>query len=79
MLSIVTIYNRPKDYPDSFVARRFTIGPNTSFPTRDYVISPDIQSLREWAQAQCLKFNAAHGVNMGRQLTDEPHIVESWI
>jgi hypothetical protein len=79
MLSVITIFNRPLDFPDSYVARRFTIGEGVSFPTSDYQISPSIEPLRQWADKQCVRFNGCGGVNMGRQSNDEPHVVESWV
>ena len=79
MLTTVTIFERPKDFPDSFVARRFTSGPGAVFATSDYQISPTIEPLRRWAAKQCERYNQSIPVNMGRQLADEPHIIETWI
>ena len=80
MLHIVTIYEKPTDFPDSFVARRFTVGKNgVVFSTSDYQISPTIEPLREWAKKQISKRAGWDGCNMGRCINDEPHIVESWL
>lgn len=75
MLSIITIYERPKDYPDSYVARRFY----GTFPTSDYHISPEIGPLREWAKKMVLKWNQSEAYNLGRSPGDQPQIVESWV
>lgn len=79
MITTVTIFKQPKDFPDSFVARRFTSGKSTVFATSDYQISPTIEPLRKWAAKQCEKYNQSMPVNMGRELMDDPHIVETWI
>lgn len=75
MISIVTIYEHPDDFPDSFVARRFY----GEFATNDFKIAPSIDPLRAWAKAQVEQRNRSQGVNLGRDPKDDPKIVESWI
>ena len=79
MLSVITIYHKPLDFPDSYVARRFHVGSKSQFPTNDYRISPTIEPLQEWASEQCRKHNQSEGLNMGREKEDAPTVVESWV
>lgn len=79
MISVVTIYEKPADYPDSFVARRHTVGAAGTFATNDYQIAPTIEPLRAWAKEQCLKYNQSAGTNMGRSESDRPEVIENWL
>jgi hypothetical protein len=70
-LCIWTIYDRPKDHPHGFIARRFEVGRGTSTPTA-HTLAGDLDDIREiLAQAGL--------TNIRRQAGDEPQIVESWI
>jgi hypothetical protein len=70
-LTIWTIYDRPKDHPHGFIARRFEVGRGTSTAT-DHTLAGDLDDIREiLAQAGL--------TNIRRQDGDEPQIVESWI
>ena len=73
-LAIWTVYERPKDYPDKFVARRFDIGSEGAKPTASIIVTPDLQTLRE-----ILLLELHLSVCLTRNAADEPHIVESWL
>jgi hypothetical protein len=66
-----TIYDRPKDHPHGFIARRFEVGRGTSTATA-HTLAGDLDDIREiLAQAGL--------TNICRQADDEPQVVESWI
>ena len=70
-LSIWTIYDHPRDYPDGFSARRFESGPGGVVATSD-TLTGTLEDLREmlW-KAGLLKLTREEG--------DAPQIVESWV
>jgi hypothetical protein len=71
-LPIWTVYDRPTDYPDGFIARRFEVnalGPPT--PTADRLIG-GLDEIR-------LAFYRAGLTRLPRRSGDEAKIVESWI
>jgi hypothetical protein len=67
-LTIWTIYDRPKDHPDGFIARRFEAGHG---PTED-TLTGELEELRA-------SFWKAGLMRLSRQTDDEPQIVESWV
>lgn len=71
VLTIWTIYDKPTDHPDGFIARRFDINAEGPKPT-DFTIIGDLESLREG-------FWKAGLMKLTRQAGDEPQIVESWV
>jgi len=71
VLSIWTVYDKPKDYPDTFVARRFEAGGGTSGPTGD-VVTGDLKQIREAMQMNGLYC-------MHRAPSDDLRIVETWM
>jgi hypothetical protein len=70
-LAIWTIYDRPKDFPDGFIARRFEVGGGTTVATGD-TINGKLEDIRQalW-KAGLMKLSRKDG--------DEPQIVESWV
>jgi hypothetical protein len=68
-LSMWTVYDRPRDHPGGFIARRFETGDGVT-PTED-VLTGELEHLRE-------TFEYAGLVKMPRSENDEPQIVESW-
>ncbi|MEN2749265.1 hypothetical protein [Sphingomonas sp. T9W2] len=71
-LSIWTITANPNDYPGQHVARRHVIMPaEEAGPTDDLRIADNLDQVREQLPAGL--------VNLGREPTDDPVIVESWI
>jgi len=69
-LSIWTVYESPLDYPERFVARRWTINPAPS-PTDDVIVADDMSSLQAMMPPGM--------VRMPRQPGDDPVIVETWV
>jgi hypothetical protein len=72
LLSVWTVYDHPKDYPDSWVARRHEVrAGGQTVATMDAVFGTSLDDVRAKLPPDlyCLP----------RQPDDEPHIVESWI
>lgn len=67
-LEIWTIYNKPKDFPDRFVARKFY----NDQPTQDVIVSEDLENLRAGLREKGLTL-------IPRSEFDPPVIVESWL
>jgi hypothetical protein len=70
LLSIWTIYGRPKNCPGGFIARRSTPGSTSQIRTLD-TVEGDLEDLRK-------TFRTA-GMVLGDGGTDRPHIVETWL
>ena len=70
-ISLWVIYERPRDFPDKFVVRRWAIGNGCYLATGDFSLANDLDGARRLVPPglACL----------GRDASDEPHIVESWI
>jgi hypothetical protein len=67
-LTIWTVYDHPKDFPNTFVARRWA----GVTPTQDVIISPDLEDLR--------RLLAFEGLTcLARADGDDPTIVETWL
>lgn len=71
-LSIWTVTERPRDYPDKFVARRWLVDRQGEHPTSDILLSDDIEWIRAWLRERGF-------VCIPRQEADDPVIVESWL
>lgn len=67
-LSLWTVYDHPRDFPQSFVARRFELDQVTT----DFIIAPDLQTLRDLLMNKGLSC-------IPRDPKDEAHIVETWL
>ena len=63
------VYDRPRDHPVGFIARRFEIS-GSIMPTED-TLTGELEHLRE-------AFERAGFVKIPRSESDEPQIVESW-
>jgi hypothetical protein len=70
-LVIWTIYDRPRDYPAGFIARRFEVGGGAASATND-TLTGELEELRK-------HFHDAGLFKLSRQEGDEPQIVESWL
>lgn len=70
-LAIWTIYDKPKDFPEGFIARRFEVGGGNTVATAD-TINGKLDDIR-------LALEKAGLVNICREEGDDPKIVESWI
>lgn len=64
-----TIYNRPKDFPDSIIVRMWF----GEFPVSEAAQCDSLEIARELVQS------VGACVNLGRFDDDEPHIIETWI
>jgi len=71
ILSIWTVYDRPKDYPTGFIARRFACTALGPCPTLD-AWAGELEQLREG-------LNQAGLVRMQRHPDDDAKIVETWL
>lgn len=70
-LTIWTIFDRPKDHPEFFVVRRFTILAGKSIPDDEAHLAKTLEDAREWIP---------HGlVRVARHPEDDRSVVESWL
>jgi hypothetical protein len=67
-LTIWVVYDHPKDYPTSYVARRF-VGEQ---PTGAAFVSQDLERLRDIMEGMDL-------VKLMRMPGDDPVILETWL
>lgn len=72
VLSIWTVYDRPADHPEGFIARRFEIRDGGAFPTDDVRTSHLAHDLRE-------SFILDGLTMLPRSEHDHPTVVESWL
>jgi hypothetical protein len=70
-LTIWTIYDRPSDHPEGYIARRFEVGGGNTVATPE-ILTGDLEDLRQ-------AFWKAGLMKLKRQDGDEPQIVESWV
>jgi hypothetical protein len=63
-----TVYDKPKDFPGLYVARKFTL----TGPTPSAMTSEDLSALRSALMRMGL-------VPMPRSPEDDPVIIETWI
>jgi len=70
-LSIWTVYERPQDYPDRCVARRWLATTPVPSPTDDVLLADDLAGLRQQMPAGL--------VRMPRHQDDDPVILETWM
>ena len=64
-LAIWTIYDRPKDHPEGFIARRFEVGGGDT-------LTGKLEDIRQALWKAGL-------VKLSRQQGDDARIVESWV
>ena len=69
-LSMWTVYERPADHPQQYVARRWIAIPKAEL-TSEFLVADDLESLRQKLPAGL--------VRMDRNPGDDPVIVETWI
>ena len=71
-LSMWTVYRRPRDYPDRWVARRFEIGARSDpLPTNDMFVANSLPELRALLPSGLACIPRSPG--------DDFVVVESWI
>jgi hypothetical protein len=71
-LAMWTIYNRPRDFPDAFVARLFAVGNGKVTATELLVVLDSLDEMRE-------AFQHAGLTVIPRNTADDPNIVETWL
>ena len=71
ILSMWVVYERPRDYPTSYVVRRHSITDVGSYATSDH----SVHATLEEARAAVPPWTA----RLERDPNDEPQILESWI
>jgi hypothetical protein len=71
MMDQWVIYERPKDYPHGFVARRWTVSAAGAVPTRDTFVAGTL------AEARALLPPGL--ICLQRMPEDDPRIVEVWL
>ena len=64
------IYQHPKDFPESFVVRRWEIGAARLIATGDVSIFDNLAQARASIPGYTVRFP--------RATSDDPHIVETW-
>lgn len=69
-LKIWVIYDKPIDYPNSVVARQFTLDK----PTQNIIVGQDIDTVRGALVAE-----TGCDVKIDRHPEDDPKIVEMWL
>ncbi len=72
-LSMWTIYERPRDHPDGYVARKWDIVPGTSEPVPTMIAfgAPTLEAVRSLLPAGLTRLPRSGG--------DDPAIVETWL
>lgn len=71
VLTIWTITTNTKDYGDRFVARAHYVGPGTVYAAADCYVADTLAGVRAMLPPGI--------VCVGRELGDDPVIVESWL
>jgi len=71
VLPMWTIYERPLDHPEGYIARRFESGKGVHGPTMD-TIEGELEAIRDI-------FQRAGLFKLPRDDGDEPQIVETWV
>jgi len=68
-----TIYEKPKDYPEHFVVRKFSVYPGNPvpIPAAEPVLAPSLEEAR--------KFVPEGHTRIPRDQKDDPVIVETWV
>lgn len=71
LLAIWTVYQRPSDYPEGFVARMHVVSQGKVGPTNAAVFADTLKGVRELLPPGLIQ--------MARHEQDEPQIVETWM
>lgn len=70
-LAIWTVYDRPKDYPDGYIARLHEVTKGKTKPTA-LTLKGDLEAIRAL-------LDRAGMMKLSRDDKDEPHVVESGV
>lgn len=71
-LVIWTIYERPRDYPEHIVARRWLVYDGLVIPTRHVMVADELETLRD-------KLHDMGLLEIPRGARDDSVIVEVWL
>ena len=73
-LNIYVVYNKPKDFPDEYVVRRWVVNSDgTGMPNRNIMLkSRNIDAIRD-------SLNAVGLHRIQRFVNDDPVILETWV
>jgi hypothetical protein len=72
-LAMWAVYDRPADYPDKYVARRFEVDGSGPRPTHSIIVASDLNALRAVLMLEMYLTSVA------RSEGDDPKIVETWM
>lgn len=72
VLSVWTIYERPRDYPDGYIARRHEVGGGPRPLATGDTVTGGLEEIRR-------VFWGVGLAKLSRSPDDEPQIVESWV
>jgi hypothetical protein len=71
-ISIWTIYDHPKDFPNFFVARRWEVEGGSPLATTEIITSTSLERVRNEMETLGL-------TKLMSTPKDQPHIVEVWL
>lgn len=71
-LPVWAVYDHPADFPSTYVARCWLSGPGTVTATDDFIVSPDLESLRHLLACRGL-------TRFDRSPEDDAKLLEVWI
>jgi hypothetical protein len=71
-LAVWTVYNRPDDYPDGYLARMFEAAPGGATTPTDIVLTGKLDGIRH-------VLAKAGRIRLDRKPDDGPQVVESWL
>ena len=71
---IWVVYDHPTDYPDDYVARKFTVThkDDKGTPTDEILVSKRLEDIREVMRFKRL-------IAIARFTVDDPKIIETWL
>jgi hypothetical protein len=73
LLPMWTVYDHPKDFPNSFVARLWNVGVGGSpIATNEVLVFPELEAIR-------LRMRNRGLTCLARSEYDDPNIVEVWL
>lgn len=70
---MIVIYDKPLDFPESFIGRIWDIDKGKAMPTNTFIVRDSIEEIREDI------LNAGFFYKFERAAGDDPSIVETWM
>lgn len=68
--NVITVYEKPKDYPDKYVARLFLVNSKVK-PTKIFIVKDTLKEVRNQIPASYIR--------MSRSAEDDPVIYETYL